>query len=468
MRRKAIATTPNNLDLGFFSLLANAGEIFKKVWKKFLLVLVFCLLLFLASALVLGAVGLVVILITRAFDWTSGVIFLVILGLLAALLVIIFLVVAFIALFYLIREGESLSAWQAIKKAINAFPRYLGLCLLYCLITLGLLALFLLPALALWLGGANIWLAIILAILGMLVWFVLWLIIIVFRLFFAFYILIFEEEKVFASLRRSWQMSKGFWWTIFSRLIFWQIFMYIINVLLQLPVVMAFKNLILFSIVSVIVAVISFVVYFVTITLEFSYFYTFYSRVKVIKDKDETATDGLSVGRKFGYIGIAILFLLAAMGVSLAMSSLMPKENDWAKLANKIAGQVPTNQNQVNNLSNNQTNGNGNNAPLSQLNINDDSLLNAAFAQAQKNDEKVDNFEDFKAGFALGKDEADLNELLKSPVNQLFKDKGSSYSFGSGYSIGFNLGCQMKNSDMDQCQNLWLERIKQIVEELGE
>lgn len=323
-------------------ILKESWEIFKKIWKKLLgLMVVIPLLSSLIGAAILAVIFLIFLLASFAIGGpavaaattvsdtlemissTVGVLSLsgavgnilsIILGIIGVITLIVFvfipIVVGYYSVIFVLRDPE-LTAWSAFKKGLKFFWRYLWIIILMTVITLIGYLLFIIPGIIF-----SIWFT------------------------FAMYVLLIENIGGTKALGRSRQLVKGFWWTVFARLLLVAIFSMIISFILNLltslggtletlgeqsgQAAMIITGIVLSFVTFIISLAVNFIVYAV-ITI---YKYLLYDKLKAVKEKKTEAVDGLSAGKKFGLslviiIPLIILIMLASLIAMVGIGSFI-------------------------------------------------------------------------------------------------------------------------------------------------
>lgn len=137
------------------------------------------------------------------------------------------------------------------------------------------------------------------------------------------------------ALKRSAHLVKGFWWTVFARLLVLVIFVIIIsmvgNAIMSLSywffdmVGSGIGWMIMGIALGVVVYAIGAAVNFAMGTISVVYNYSLYRRLKEIKESDANAVDGMSMGKKFGLgvVMVVIFAIIALMFLALAAFSLV-------------------------------------------------------------------------------------------------------------------------------------------------
>jgi hypothetical protein len=340
-------------------ILKEAWEIFKKTWKKFLgliviiplissliglAILVILFLVFLLVSFAIGgpAAAATATTATATLEMISSTIgalslgnsasglLAIIFGLIAVVVLIIFvfipLTVGFYSTVFILREPE-LKAWDAFKKGLKFFWRYLWVIILMTLITLVGYALFIVPG-------------------------------IIFSIWFSFvmYVLLVENVGGLKALGRSRELVKGFWWTVFARLLIVTIFSLIISVVLNIlnspggalfeaggqfqQTTLTVIGLVIIFITFLVSLAVNFIVYSVIMIYE----YLLYEKLKALKQKNSQAIDGMSGGKKFGLslviilpliIIVLVLALLAIVGIGSFIQSGFSTSSSY-KLQNNV------------------------------------------------------------------------------------------------------------------------------------
>lgn len=168
---------------------------------------------------------------------------------------------------------------------------------------------------------------------------------IIFSIWFAFvmYVLLLEDIGSFKALGRSRELVKGFWWTVFARLLLIAIFSIIFSALLnminsisgavfelgsqsrQLPLILI--GALLTFLTFFIALIVNYVVYSI-ITI---YKYLLYERLKAIKQRDAAAVDGMSSGKKVALslciiIPFILIVLIACLFFMVGVGSYIESE----------------------------------------------------------------------------------------------------------------------------------------------
>lgn len=137
------------------------------------------------------------------------------------------------------------------------------------------------------------------------------------------------------ALKRSAHLVKGFWWTVFARLLVLVIFVIIIsmvgNAIMSLSywffdmVGSGIGWMIMGIALGVVVYAIGAAVNFAMGAISVVYNYSLYRRLKEIKESDANAVDGMSMGKKFGLgvVMVVIFAIVALMFMALAAFSLV-------------------------------------------------------------------------------------------------------------------------------------------------
>jgi len=323
-------------------MIKESWEIFKKTWKKFLgLMVIIPLLSSLIGAAILAVIFLIFLLASFAVGGPAaaatttvsgtlemisstvgalslsgvvGNILSIILGVIGVItliaLVFIPMVVGYYSVIFVLRDPE-IKAWDAFKKGLRLFWRYLWIIILMTVITTVGYLLFIIPGIIF-----SIWFT------------------------FAMYVLLVENTGGTKALGRSRQLVKGFWWTVFARLLVVAIFSLIISFILNLlnslggtlgslgeqsgQAAMVATGVVLSFITFIISLAVNFIVYSV-ITI---YKYLLYEKLKAVKEGKPQAIDGLSAGKKFGLslviiIPLIVMIMLASLIAMVGIGSFI-------------------------------------------------------------------------------------------------------------------------------------------------
>jgi len=328
-------------------ILNESWEIFKKSWKKLFGLMV---LIPIISSLIAIAAGIIVLLIFLIIFWSTGhpaiaataaaalhqiasttgsfvygaslignlisnpltVILILIEFLIFIILVLVPFIIGFYSTIFVLREPE-IKVWEAFKKGLKFFWRYLWMIIILLVVTLAGYVLFIIPGIIF-----SIWFT------------------------FAMYILLVENVGGAKALGRSRELVKGFWWTVFARLLIIAIFSFIIS--LALNILNQFSGSILALgdrqqqlslviigvILAFVIAIVSLLANFIVYAVIIIYKYLLYGKLKQAKQQNPQAADQMSGGKKFGLslvivipLIIAILFLslIAMVGIGSFVKS---------------------------------------------------------------------------------------------------------------------------------------------------
>jgi len=169
------------------------------------------------------------------------------------------------------------------------------------------------------------WWSIIISIIigvGFLLFVIPGIIVAVFLSFSLFFITL-EGLGPIQSLKASARLVKGFWWTIFARLVVLGVIVLIVSMISNMFTtigmsILTLSNkgaliLALAAIFGVITFVIAFAINFIMSSVSLIYSYQLYAELKELKEKDSNATDNSSIAKKAGLIAVMILILFFAL-----------------------------------------------------------------------------------------------------------------------------------------------------------
>ncbi len=296
-------------------LLGQCFHIFSKKWKKLVWLLFVIPLIVAGLSLIIGtsSVILISLIFATKVALTWKIVWGVVLGILclASILFAIFIsIISHVGAIYVI--DSEMSVKEVLKKSLPLFWKYLGWAILSGIIVGIGFVLFVVPG-------------VILAVM----------------LCFSMYVLVLEGVSPIGALKRSGELVKGFWWTVFARLVVVGIFAMALSIAYgminnlgtslsnnyntQIIVNGANKDLAVVGIIIVVIAfVISMALGFVTNSITMIYNYLLYKQLNELKNSDALARDNMSSGKKVGLgfliaFGI-IVFILMIVGFILFAS----------------------------------------------------------------------------------------------------------------------------------------------------
>ncbi|MDO8435395.1 MAG: hypothetical protein Q7S89_01810, partial [bacterium] len=125
--------------------------------------------------------------------------------------------------------------------------------------------------------------------------------------YFGWYIYLFEGQRGIAALRASRQLVRGFWWTVFARLLVLFVFTMLLTLPGYIPILGFFWNIAIQFVIGPVAALFTIHVW---------------EELRALKKRNAEVNDGMSGGKKFGLgVVMALPFLFAALvGAGIAMS----------------------------------------------------------------------------------------------------------------------------------------------------
>ena len=332
--KTAIASSQPLITPGL-DILKESWEIFKKVWKKFLgllfvipilssliwaVLMAFILVIYFLVGVFVGGPAAVAANATFTFqgitsmaenlllgDVLGNILFLV-LGLVtlatAIILVVIPYAVCFYSTIFVLREPE-IKVWDAFKKGLKFFWRFLWVIILRTLAVLVGFILFIVPG-------------------------------IIFSIWFAFSTLelLVENNGGTKALGHSRELAKGFWWTIFARLVIIALFTMVVSIILNIlnslgSPIMEIGNqahqpalIVIGAILVLITFIITLAVNYVVYSIVMIYKYLLYEKLKAVKQQNSQAVDGMNGGKKFG-LSLVIIIPLVIVILFLSLIAMV-------------------------------------------------------------------------------------------------------------------------------------------------
>lgn len=303
---------PNSIK-GGFELLSDSWKILKEKWKKLIWPLLIFPLILMLLTIALGASSTSAVYMFKvaplAFSLkiTLGI-------LLSAFSVFIVLAIVYLSVvinasvIYLV--AEEIGIKDAFKKGQKIFWKYLVWAILFGIMIVIAFILFFVPG----------------------------IILLVF-LSFSLFALTLENSGLVASFKRSIQLVKGFWWTVFARFLVLSIIVIIVSIISNLLTDSAtelFKisgkeiySIIPMIILGILIYIVSFIINFFISAISLIYNFLLYKRVKEIKDSNAESKDSMPTSRKIGLgILIGVIFIITIATVILVIVwSLMSQLN---------------------------------------------------------------------------------------------------------------------------------------------
>ncbi len=296
-----------------YELFTQAWAILKKLWQEVILIGIIPLIP--VGIMLLLALAYIAISLTPISEAALGMVAIVfaILGVVNLLVLAFVSIVCKYAPLFMIKErNEEVFAGQIFQEAVPYFWRYLGLAILVGLVCAAGLVLFFIPGI-IW----GIWFA------------------------FSLIVLIAEGKGGIEAMKRSKELVKGYWWSVFSRLVAFGVVAFIASLLLSIvfniPLsvlsdlakqpqsgqylgTIAVLSAIVF-LVSLIMVVLEFVITIVGLT----YVYLIYEKLKTIKELSSDSREKVSPGQKILLsIVMALPLALIFIGFILALIFSVP------------------------------------------------------------------------------------------------------------------------------------------------
>jgi len=317
---------------GGIELLGQCLHIFSKKWKKLVWLLFVIPLILAGLSLVIGtsSVILISLIFATKVALTWKIVWGVVLGILclASILFAIFIsIISHVGAIYVI--DSEMSVKEVLKKSLPLFWKYLGFAILSGIIVGIGFVLFIVPG-------------VILAVM----------------LCFSMYVLVLEGVSPIGALKRSRELVKGFWWTVFARLIVVGIFAMALSIAsgminnLGTSLVGGNNKNLTVAIVGIIMVVIAFAISiaigFITKSVTMIYNYLLYRQLNELKISDASVGDNMSTGKKIG-LGVLIavgtvMFVAMILGFILiaSLASMKGASSGGASLGNFLSTTTAT------------------------------------------------------------------------------------------------------------------------------
>ena len=293
---------------GGWQLIGQSWQQFKAKWKDFIKPYLFLLIPLVILIAVLAAYAVFRFVFDQSGLGASGAMSIVnvvlgLLGILALVAVIVLSLLLPLVYFFLIKhleEKEEHTVKQLFKKASKNFWPYLFILILSALVILGGIILLIIPGImfAVWYSMAVL-------------------------------VFVFEGVRGWAALKRSRQLVKHYAWTIFARLLVFQVFILVLslpNYILQATIAYLPSQIVLLWTLIIIVGIYSLVINFIIFPLSCIYSYHIYNNLRRIKQKNSEAKSGMGFLKKLGLV--LLVFLL--LSIMTSFSFMISRENEEA------------------------------------------------------------------------------------------------------------------------------------------
>ncbi|MBN1779161.1 MAG: hypothetical protein JW816_03010 [Candidatus Buchananbacteria bacterium] len=391
-------------------LLVKSWHLFKDSWLEFLKVYTGLLVGLLVLMIIFAIFFFVTAFATHGDNQSFLVVSNIILSLLGIIAVIFILHWVMVAQYLILKDLPNITAWRALKKSVKKVLPFVGLNLIVGLITfLGFLLL----------AVPGIYLTI--------------------SLSFAAFILAIEDGKVFFSIKKSYQLVKGYWFTVFSRALVLQIclmaFIYLIaGLFILIPSVLKLSSSAI-GIFGFVGTVVFYILLIPAIIISLMFNYYLYQEIKQAKEVKKIETDLMSGWKKFGLSLIIIFGLILFIGISV----VLPLIKTFSAVSD-----AKFQPNLIEDMSDGL----------------DPVLTSYDYAKSVYAGLVLD---DYKAGFVLGGQhvtDGEVGTLTDDQIQSL-----QNQSFVIGYGMGFDYTCSQIKSE-SECTQLISQIQQEIISQL--
>jgi len=303
---------------GGWQLFKRSWQVFKALWKDFVklslivaipvLVLVAVLILYAVLQFNMNNAGA-----NTAEDMAIINIVLGAIGIISILAILVMAILVSIATLFLLKHFEEKQEYTIkllLKEAWHNFWSYILVAILSALVIIGGFILLFVPSLIFY------------------IWFG-----------FSLFVLVFEGLKGRAALKRSRQLVKHYGWTIFARFMYFQVVLMVVGIpgyvfqYIYYNYEISSSMVLAMFIVAIVIIVYSIVSGFILATMRFIYHYCMYYDLKNIKGRNPEAQSGMSGGKKFGLVMLAILLGIVMLVISMLTSETGLSNSPFAMAA---------------------------------------------------------------------------------------------------------------------------------------